>query len=149
MNMMGIGLALVTIGATLRYAVDDEWDAVDVPTVGVILMVVGGIAFVTGAFQTFGKNSQVNMMRPPQPPPGGPARDAARPARRTAGAPEDLTQRGGTGVAGSSAARRPGSTRVASAAAAAATAAADGRYSKLMLVTTGENNQESGGTPYQ
>jgi hypothetical protein len=83
MNMMGVGLAVVTIGATLRYAVDIDWDELDVETVGLILMVVGGIAFVAGAFQTFGKNSQANLMRPPQPPaappPGSPPAPPAAP----------------------------------------------------------------------
>ena len=38
---MGMGLLLIAIGAILRYAVNDSWDAVDLTVVGLILMVVG------------------------------------------------------------------------------------------------------------
>ena len=43
----GIGLLLVTLGAILRYAIDDNWDAADMSVIGLILMIVGGVAFVT------------------------------------------------------------------------------------------------------
>jgi hypothetical protein len=52
---MGTGLVLIAIGAILRYAVKDEWNAVDLPTVGLILMVVGAVAFVVGAIYAFGR----------------------------------------------------------------------------------------------
>ena len=50
---MGTGLFLVAVGAILRYAVKDDWDAVNLETVGLILMVVGVIGFVVGAFYAF------------------------------------------------------------------------------------------------
>ncbi len=50
---MGTGLVMVAIGAILRYAVKDEWDAIDLPTVGLILMIVGAVAFVVGAIFAF------------------------------------------------------------------------------------------------
>ena len=40
---MGTGLVLLALGAILRYAVKDEWDVVDLTTVGLILMIVGAI----------------------------------------------------------------------------------------------------------
>jgi uncharacterized membrane protein len=51
---MGTGLLLVAVGAILRYAVTDEWDAVNLETVGLILMIVGAVAFVVGAIYAFG-----------------------------------------------------------------------------------------------
>ena len=52
---MGTGLFLLAVGAILRYAVHDEWDAVNLETVGLILMIVGAIAFVVGAIYAFGR----------------------------------------------------------------------------------------------
>ena len=51
---MGTGLFLLAVGAILRYAVNDEWDAVNLETVGLILMIVGAIGFVVGLFWAFG-----------------------------------------------------------------------------------------------
>lgn len=50
---MGTGLFLVAVGAILRYAVNDTWDAVNLETVGLILMIVGVVAFVVGAIYAF------------------------------------------------------------------------------------------------
>jgi Domain of unknown function (DUF6458) len=50
---MGMGLFLVAVGAILRYAVKDEWDAVNLETLGLILMIVGLIGFVVGAIYAF------------------------------------------------------------------------------------------------
>lgn len=52
---MGTGLFLLAVGAILRYAVHDEWDAVNLETVGLILMIVGAIGFVVGAIYAFGR----------------------------------------------------------------------------------------------
>jgi uncharacterized protein DUF6458 len=51
---MGTGLFLVAVGAILRYAVNDEWQAVNLETVGLILIIVGVIGFVVGAVYAFG-----------------------------------------------------------------------------------------------
>jgi hypothetical protein len=51
---MGMGLLLIAVGAILRYAVKDEWSAVDLTVVGLILMIVGAVAFVVGAIYAFG-----------------------------------------------------------------------------------------------
>jgi hypothetical protein len=46
-------LFLIAVGAILRYAVEDKWKAVDVPTVGLILMVVGGFGLILGLYLVF------------------------------------------------------------------------------------------------
>jgi hypothetical protein len=63
---MGVGLFLFAVGAILRYAVEDTWDVVDIPVVGLILMIVGAVAFVVGAIYAFGFSGRSN--RPPPPP---------------------------------------------------------------------------------
>ena len=63
---MGTGLVLFAIGAILRYAVKDSIEAIDLPTVGLILMIVGAIAFVVGAISAFGRRDPDD--RPPPPP---------------------------------------------------------------------------------
>jgi Domain of unknown function (DUF6458) len=50
---IGTSLFLIAVGAILRYAVKDEWQAVDVPTVGLILMIVGVFGLVLGLYLTF------------------------------------------------------------------------------------------------
>ena len=55
---MGTGLVLIAIGAILRYAVQDSINAVDLPTVGLILMIVGAVALVIGVFYTFGQRTR-------------------------------------------------------------------------------------------
>lgn len=66
---MGTGLFFIAVGAILRYAVHDKWDAVNLETVGLILMIVGAIAFVVGAFYAFGRrNDAVVVQRDPRDP---------------------------------------------------------------------------------
>ena len=50
---IGTSLFLIAVGAILRYAVKDEWKAVDVPTVGLILMIVGAIGLILGLYFAF------------------------------------------------------------------------------------------------
>ena len=76
--MMGIGLAVVTLGAILRWAIDSTGDEFDLQIVGLILMVVGGIAFLTGAGLEFMKRRAAlpphmpHPIMPGQPPAGAP-----------------------------------------------------------------------------
>ena len=56
---MGTGLILLAAGAILRYAVNDSVDSIDLETVGLILMVVGAIAFIIGAIYAFGRRDRV------------------------------------------------------------------------------------------
>ena len=41
----------IATGASLRYAVADAWSTVDVPTVGLILMIVGVLGLILGIFR--------------------------------------------------------------------------------------------------
>jgi len=50
---IGTSLFLIAVGAILRYAVEDSWKAVDIPTVGLILMVVGAFGLILGLYLTF------------------------------------------------------------------------------------------------
>jgi hypothetical protein len=66
---MGTGLFLLAVGAILRYAINDEWDAVNLETVGLILMIVGAIGFIVGAIYAFGhRNDRVVVQRDPRDP---------------------------------------------------------------------------------
>jgi Domain of unknown function (DUF6458) len=47
---IGTSLFLVAVGAILRYAVHDSWKAVDLATVGLILMIVGVVGLVISLF---------------------------------------------------------------------------------------------------
>ena len=76
--MMGIGLAVVTLGAILRWAIESSGDQFDLQIVGLILMIVGGIAFLTGAGLEFMKRRAALPPHmpyagmPQQPPAGAP-----------------------------------------------------------------------------
>lgn len=48
---IGGSLFLIAIGAILRYAVADMWAEVDLPMIGLILMVVGVIGLVVSLLQ--------------------------------------------------------------------------------------------------
>jgi len=62
---IGGSIFLLALGAILRYAVQDQWTAVDIPTVGLILMIAGAVGLVIGLFQEFGPQ---NRNSPPPPP---------------------------------------------------------------------------------
>lgn len=62
---IGSSLFLIAVGAILRYAVQDTWDAVDIPTVGLILMVIGVIGLVFGIYYEFIKGDSPDG-RPPR-----------------------------------------------------------------------------------
>ena len=50
---IGTSLFLIAVGAILRYAVHDNIKAVDLATVGLILMVVGVFGLILGLYLTF------------------------------------------------------------------------------------------------
>jgi hypothetical protein len=77
--MMGIGLALATLGAILRYAVDDESDSFDLATVGLIMMIVGAVAFASGF--------ALEVLRRPRAAPPMPYAPAPTPYAQTPPAP--------------------------------------------------------------
>jgi hypothetical protein len=47
---LGTSLFLIAVGAILRYAVSDSLEGIDVPTIGLILMVVGIIGLLISLF---------------------------------------------------------------------------------------------------
>jgi Domain of unknown function (DUF6458) len=50
---IGGSLFLIALGAILRYAVTDRIEGVDLSTAGLILMVVGALAFAIALYMTF------------------------------------------------------------------------------------------------
>jgi hypothetical protein len=50
---IGTSLFLIAVGAILRYAVHDSVKAVDLATVGLILMIVGVVGLVLGLYMAF------------------------------------------------------------------------------------------------
>ena len=71
---MGIGtsLFLIAVGAILRYAVSDSISGVDVPTVGLILLIVGVIGLLISLFMMFAYNRRETVVtrdRYDDPPP--------------------------------------------------------------------------------
>lgn len=64
---IGFGLFLIAVGAILRFAVTASVAGIDLQTVGVILMVVGAIAFAIALVMEFNRRSG---RQPPPPPPG-------------------------------------------------------------------------------
>lgn len=67
---MGTGLVLLAVGAILRYAVNDEIKDVDLETIGLILMIVGAVAFVIGLVYAFSgrRRDAVVVERDPRDP---------------------------------------------------------------------------------
>lgn len=47
---LGTSLFLIAVGAILRYAVSDSVSGVDIPTIGLILMVVGIVGLLISLF---------------------------------------------------------------------------------------------------
>jgi hypothetical protein len=50
---IGTSLFLIAAGAILRYAVEDRVREVDIPTIGLILMIVGAFGLLLGMYLTF------------------------------------------------------------------------------------------------
>jgi hypothetical protein len=65
---IGSSLFLIAVGAILRYAVKDEWKAVDIPTVGLILMIVGVVGLLLGLYLTFVRGRPDPTLGEPVPP---------------------------------------------------------------------------------
>jgi len=53
MPSIGASLFLIAVGAILKYAVSDSLSGISLPTVGVILMIVGIIGLVPSLFWWF------------------------------------------------------------------------------------------------
>jgi Flp pilus assembly protein protease CpaA len=64
---IGTSLFLIAVGAILKFAITAHVNGVNLQTVGVILMVVGGLGLVLGLFLlTRGRTATIP---PPGPPP--------------------------------------------------------------------------------
>jgi hypothetical protein len=50
---IGTSLFLIAVGAILRYAVHDSVKAIDLATVGLILMIVGVVGLILGLYMAF------------------------------------------------------------------------------------------------
>jgi|1186.fasta_scaffold117203_2 hypothetical protein len=53
MPSIGVSLFTIAVGAILRYAVSDSFESVSLPTVGLILMIVGIIGLVIALVMYF------------------------------------------------------------------------------------------------
>jgi Domain of unknown function (DUF6458) len=73
---IGTSLFLIAVGAILRYAVEDKWKAVDLTTVGLILMIVGAFGLLLGIYMAFVRGR-------PDPTLGDPDEDVVVRRRRT------------------------------------------------------------------
>ena len=60
---MGLGIALIVIGAILRFAVALQVEGVDLALIGLILMVAGAVVFVIGLVFMVRKRSVVTTSR--------------------------------------------------------------------------------------
>ena len=47
---LGTSLFLIAVGAILRYAVSDSLEGIDIPTIGLILMIVGVVGMLISFF---------------------------------------------------------------------------------------------------
>jgi hypothetical protein len=69
---IGASLFLIAVGAILNFAVTAEVAGIDLQTVGVILMITGGVGLLLG-FVMMGMSGRRGAPPPPDagPPPGG------------------------------------------------------------------------------
>lgn len=68
---IGASIFLIAIGAILNFAVDDSIGGIDLPTVGVILMICGAIGLLLGLFmmnQASHRRVDYYDDAPPRPP---------------------------------------------------------------------------------
>ncbi len=54
----GISLFLIAVGAILYFAVNASVSGLEIDTVGLILMIVGGVGFIWSAFVLYGTRSR-------------------------------------------------------------------------------------------
>jgi hypothetical protein len=65
---IGSSLFLIAVGAILKYAVTkDSWQAVNIDTVGLILMIVGIVGLVLGLYLYFVRDRRVIVDDPAVP----------------------------------------------------------------------------------
>ena len=57
----GISLFLIAVGAILYFAVNKSISGLEIDTVGLILMIVGGLGFLWSLFLLFGARSRTEV----------------------------------------------------------------------------------------
>lgn len=72
MPSIGTSIAVIAAGAILRYAVNEQVEAVSLPTIGLILIILGGIGLALSVVYMFAWGP---WRRRPRPPGGGGAGD--------------------------------------------------------------------------
>jgi hypothetical protein len=76
---LGTSLFLIAVGAILRYAVSDSIQGIDIPTIGLILIIVGVVGMVISFFMMTlwdrDRRRDDYVDRPPPPPRGYAPRD--------------------------------------------------------------------------
>lgn len=70
---IGASLLLIAIGAILKFAVTATVSGVDLPTIGVVLMVVGAVGLVLGLVLTT-RRQRTDVISHDAVPPGSPRR---------------------------------------------------------------------------
>jgi uncharacterized membrane protein len=67
---LGTSLFLIAVGAILRFAVSVSTSGVNLQTVGVILMIVGGVGFILSVFWMIlaSDRNRTTVVAPDQPP---------------------------------------------------------------------------------
>lgn len=78
---IGAAVLLIAIGAILRYAVDVNTDVVDIPTVGLILMIAGGLGLALSLLYELIRSNDDDHGNG-QPPLSGGSEDPTRQIRR-------------------------------------------------------------------
>ena len=60
----GISLFLIAVGAILYFAVNADISGLEIDTVGLILMIVGGIGFLWSMFVLYGARGRADVAPP-------------------------------------------------------------------------------------
>jgi len=80
---IGAAVLLIAIGAILRYAIEVNSDVVDIPTVGLILMIAGGLGLALSLlYELIRANRDDDSTSGGQPPLSGGSEDPTRQIRR-------------------------------------------------------------------
>ncbi len=80
---IGAAVLLIAIGAILRYAIEVNSDFVDIPTVGLILMIAGGLGLALSLlYELIRSNRDDGSTGGGQPPLSGGSEDPTRQIRR-------------------------------------------------------------------
>lgn len=65
---IGASIFLIAVGAILKFAVTATVAGINVQTVGVILMIAGGLGLVIGLFLIFNDSDKIEPPGPQSPP---------------------------------------------------------------------------------